>query len=86
MAVPMQLRPAMQVSGSSKSSFRGLTSAFQQLSVSPAIAGRSNKLQVEGEWRFLLATCVEAFEEGWDENLHTCSNPKLSSVLNYPSR
>ena len=50
MAAPMQLRPAMQVHGSAKSSFRGLTTSFSQLSVAPTAVARTAKLQVEGEW------------------------------------
>ena len=50
MAAPMQLRPAMLVHGSSKSSFRGLTTSFQQLNVSQGAVGRTAKLQVEGEF------------------------------------
>lgn len=45
----MQLRPAVQVHGSTKSSFSGVISSFQKLSVSPVHAGRSNKLVVEGK-------------------------------------
>jgi hypothetical protein len=44
----MSLRPAVAIHGSAKSSFRGMTASFQQLSVAPVVA-RTAKLQVEGE-------------------------------------
>lgn len=48
MAAPMQLRPAFAVHGSAKSSFSGLTTAFQQMNLAPAAVGRTAKLQIEG--------------------------------------
>ncbi len=48
MAAPLGLKPGLSVHGSCKASFRGLTSAFQKLSVTPA-ANRRQKLCVQGE-------------------------------------
>jgi len=49
MAAPMQLRPSLQVNGSVKSSFRGITSGLQQLNIANAAIGRSTRLNVEGK-------------------------------------
>jgi hypothetical protein len=42
----------MLVNGSAKSSFRGMTNAFQQLSMSQPAVSRSAGLKIEGEWVF----------------------------------
>jgi hypothetical protein len=49
----LQLKPAAQVHGSARCSFRGLTSSFQQLNVSQQAVARSSRLQVEGECMWL---------------------------------
>jgi len=56
MAAPLQLRPTMLVNGSAKSSFRGMTNAFQQLSVSHSAVSRSTGLKIEGKWVFVAWT------------------------------
>jgi hypothetical protein len=53
----MHLKPAVQVHGSARTSFRGLTSSFQQLNVSQQAVARSSRLQVEGAcMRLVMAT------------------------------
>jgi hypothetical protein len=50
MAAPVALKPGLSVHGSCKASFRGLTSAFQNLRVSSAV-DRRQRLCVEGALR-----------------------------------
>lgn len=47
----LQLKPAMRLHSSAKSSFRGLTSAFQQMNLALPAPARSARLQIEGKSR-----------------------------------
>jgi hypothetical protein len=45
----LQLKPAMRLHSSAKSSFHGLAAAFQQMNLAPAAPARSARLQIEGK-------------------------------------